>query len=311
MTPEMYHRYFREYENDPDLYLNKAEYVPYSYSEEKVDRYIQRQADLKRIPLAIMADDEIVGEVIIKDIEEHRSAVLSISLKNAAYKDRGYGTEAEKLAVRYVFLDLDIPTLYADTIKTNTRSRHVLEKIGFAFVREDEDFRYYRIDRDADRTGGETMNAEKAVTADIEDLVRLRLAFLAEDNGTLDDNMINSIKQSLPDYFIKHLNKDLFAYVRREGNTIVSCAFLLVIEKPMSPAFINGKTGTVLNVYTSTAFRHKGYARKVMEALMADANEMNLSVLELKATEDGYPLYKSLGFDDDHSKYHPMIKTGE
>ena len=153
MTPEMYHRYYREYENDPDLYLNKAEFVPYSYSEEKVDRYIQRQADLKRIPLAIMADDEIVGEVIIKNIEEHRSAVLSISLKNAAYKDHGFGTEAEKLAVRYVFRDLDIPTLYADTIKTNTRSRHVLEKIGFTFVREDEDFRYYRIDRDADRTG--------------------------------------------------------------------------------------------------------------------------------------------------------------
>ena len=71
MTPEMYHRYFREYENDPDLYLDKSKFVPYSYSEEKVDRYIQRQADLKRIPLAIMADDEIVGEVIIKNIERH------------------------------------------------------------------------------------------------------------------------------------------------------------------------------------------------------------------------------------------------
>ena len=126
MTPEMYHRYFREYENDPDLYLDKENYVPYSYSEEKVDRYIQRQADLKRIPLAIMADDEIVGEVIIKNIEEHRSAVLSISLKNAAYKDR---------------------------------------KTGFTFVREDEDFRYYRIDRDSDRTGEQTMHAEQAVAA--------------------------------------------------------------------------------------------------------------------------------------------------
>ena len=306
MTPEMYHRYYREYENDPDLYLNKAEFVPYSYTEEKVDRYIQRQADLKRIPLAIMADDEIVGEVIIKNIEEHRSAVLSISLKNAAYKDHGFGTEAEKLAVRYVFRDLDIPTLYADTIKTNTRSRHVLEKVGFSFIREDEDFRYYRIDRDADRTERKTMNAEKATTADIEDLVRLRLAFLAEDSGTLDEKETDIIKRSLPDYYSRHLNNDLFAYVIREDHTIVSCAFLLVVEKPMSPAFINGKTGSVLNVYTSPAFRHKGYARKVMEALTADAKDMGLSVMELKATDAGYPLYKSLGFSDDHSKYHPM-----
>ena len=27
MTPEMYHRYFREYENDLDLYLDKDKYT--------------------------------------------------------------------------------------------------------------------------------------------------------------------------------------------------------------------------------------------------------------------------------------------
>ena len=27
---------------------------------------------------------------------------------------------------------------------------------------------------------------------------------------------------------------------------------------------------------------------------------------ELKATEDGYPLYRSVGFEDDGSKYHIM-----
>lgn len=40
-----------------------------------------------------------------------------------------------------------IPVLYADTIRTNLRSQHVLEKVGFALVREDEDFKYYRIER--------------------------------------------------------------------------------------------------------------------------------------------------------------------
>lgn len=31
-------------------------------------------------------------------------------MKNSGYKDRGIGTQAEKLAVRYVFNELDIPT---------------------------------------------------------------------------------------------------------------------------------------------------------------------------------------------------------
>ena len=73
---------------------------------------------------------------------------MSVSLKNARWKDRGIGTQAEKLAVRYVFGELDIPVLYADSVRTNTRSQRVLEKAGFRFIREDGDFRYYRIDRD-------------------------------------------------------------------------------------------------------------------------------------------------------------------
>lgn len=36
MTPEMYHSYYREYENDPDLYLDKDKYTAYTYSKEKV-----------------------------------------------------------------------------------------------------------------------------------------------------------------------------------------------------------------------------------------------------------------------------------
>ena len=42
MTPEMYHAFFREYENDPDLYLDKNEFAPYVYNEAKVDAYIQK-----------------------------------------------------------------------------------------------------------------------------------------------------------------------------------------------------------------------------------------------------------------------------
>ena len=148
MTAEMYRSYFRKYENDPDLYLPGQEYIPYEYSDEKVEKYIRRQQDLKRVPLAILYDDEIVGEIVIKNMKQHKCATMSIVLQNAQYKGSGIGTQAERLAVQYVFDHLDIPTLYADTIQTNTRSQHVLEKAGFSLIREDQDFKYYRIDRE-------------------------------------------------------------------------------------------------------------------------------------------------------------------
>ena len=150
------------------------------------------------------------------------------------------------------------------------------------------------------------MNIEKAGTGDIEALVKMRLSYLVEDNGSLDAQDFAAIKKELPGYFQAHLGKDLFVYVIRDRQNIVSCAFLLIVEKPMSPAFINGRTGMVLNVYTCPSYRRKGCAKKIMEALLAEAKKMKISVIELKATEEGYPLYRSVGFDDDHSRYRMM-----
>lgn len=151
MTRAMFTEYCREYENDPDLYLDPAKYVPFQYSEAWIDRYLRRIADLGRVQLAILYGDEIVGEIVLKNIEPKQCATLSLTLKNASWKDRGIGTQAERLAVDYVFHELDVPVLYADSIQTNTRSQHVLEKVGFTFLREDEEFKYYEIRRDAPR----------------------------------------------------------------------------------------------------------------------------------------------------------------
>lgn len=147
MTAEMYHEYFKEYQNDLDLYIDKETYTPYVYEEEKVNRYIQRQIELNRKTFAIMFQDKMVGEIIIKNIEEHKYATLGIALKNSKYKDRGFGTKAEQLAIQYVFNELDIPVLYADCIVSNSRSQHVLEKVGFQFIKEEGDFKYYCIER--------------------------------------------------------------------------------------------------------------------------------------------------------------------
>ena len=147
MTAEMYHAFFREYQNDPDLYLDQNDFTEYVYDEIKVNAYIQRQIDLNRKPFAIMAGGEIVGELIIKNIVERQCATLGLALKNTRYKDKGYGTKAELLAIQYVFNTLDIPTLYADAILSNKRSQHVLEKVGFRLIKEEGNFKYYRIDR--------------------------------------------------------------------------------------------------------------------------------------------------------------------
>ena len=145
---------------------------------------------------------------------------------------------------------------------------------------------------------------EKATIKDINMLTDLRLAYLQEDLGVITDKEL--IQESLPGYYEKHLNKDLMVYVARDDEDIVACAFLLIVEKPMSPSFITGKTGTVLNVYTKPEYRNKGYAKKLMTMMLEDATAQDVSVIELKSTEYGYSLYKSVGFEDVVAKYHNM-----
>lgn len=150
------------------------------------------------------------------------------------------------------------------------------------------------------------MVVENANIEDVTLLTELRLEYLKEDHGKLSKSDIEIIRRDLPDYFKKNLNQNIFCYLIREKEEIAACAFLLVVEKPMSPEFITGRTGTVLNVYTKPQYRHKGYAKGIMNKLLSDAEEKNLSVVELKSTENGYHLYQSVGFADEVSKYHSM-----
>ena len=78
-----------------------------------------------------------------------RSCVMSIHLQNDSVKNRGFGTQAEVLALQYAFHEMKMETVCADAIKKNQRSWHVLEKVGFRITHQDDGFVYSRYDRDS------------------------------------------------------------------------------------------------------------------------------------------------------------------
>lgn len=128
------------------MYLDLNQFQKYTYDEEKVEEYIAKIKEKNRVPLAIMLQNEMIGEILFKDIKD-KSATLSIVMKNTKYKDHGYGTQAERKAIEYAFQNLKVEKLYADAIITNTRSQHVLEKVGFSEIKRDEEFVYYCIEK--------------------------------------------------------------------------------------------------------------------------------------------------------------------
>lgn len=148
MTRELCHEFFKSFENDPDIFMDMSLFSEYRYDEDAVDRYFYSKQKPDRVMLAIMKDDTVIGELQLKNIDRNkRECTLSIHMQNDGVKGHGYGTCAEKLALRYAFEELGMAAINADVVAKNTRSSHVLEKIGFEYIKEENGFKYYRFER--------------------------------------------------------------------------------------------------------------------------------------------------------------------
>lgn len=150
MTKELARQYFRNFQMDPMLFTDDSQFRPYVYNQADCDARVDRYAQLSRIYLAVMLDEEPVGEIVLKNIDsEQHHCTLGICLVSDTYKNRGIGTKAEILTLEYAFNELGMETVYADSIHRNKRSRHVLEKVGFRETGRDDAFVYYRCDKSA------------------------------------------------------------------------------------------------------------------------------------------------------------------
>ena len=142
---------------------------------------------------------------------------------------------------------------------------------------------------------------------DINDLdlfVKLRLDFLLEVIENIDDKTIEEIKNALNKYFIEQIPKNKFIGIICEYNEkTISTAFMAINEKPANPNFVNGKIGTILNVYTYPEYRKNGISTKIMEIIIEEAKNQNISEIDLLAREIGENIYRKLGFKESGMKY--------
>ena len=146
-----------------------------------------------------------------------------------------------------------------------------------------------------------------ATKDDINELIRLRIAYMMDDFGSVSEDERIALEKQLPDYFSRKLGSELIAFVARDENRIVSVAYLLIIEMPANLMLLNGIYGDVLNVYTEPEYRGKGLATSLMNNLIEYGKKAGLGRIDLMATDDGYPIYKKVGFEDKELKYKDMV----
>ena len=85
----------------------------------------------------------------------------------------------------------------------------------------------------------------EATKEDINELIRLRLAYMKDDFGSVTDRERTAMETQLPDYFDRKLGTELIAFVAKDGDKVVSVAYLHIIEMPANSLLLNGLYGEV------------------------------------------------------------------
>ena len=155
VTLERMHEFDRGFRRDPDTFSDMSLFSEYRYSPETTQKRFERYGAPDRRNFFILSEGRPIGEICLKHINwEKMEGELSIHLQNDAVKNRGAGTRAERLLLAYAFEELRLNAVTARVIPKNTRSRHVLEKTGFAFIRQEGGFLHYRLSRGEYTAGG-------------------------------------------------------------------------------------------------------------------------------------------------------------
>ena len=118
------------------------------------------------------------------------------------------------------------------------------------------------------------------------------------DMGKPDDERIRRVVEAFVPWIADAIRKERYiAWVATSSKgEIVSNAGMLLLEWPPNTRDLNLVRGYIMNVWTHPDHRRRGLARRLMEAVLAEAKRREIKVTALHASDYGRALYEQLGY---------------
>jgi GNAT superfamily N-acetyltransferase len=144
------------------------------------------------------------------------------------------------------------------------------------------------------------IKVRRAVVDDAGELVRLRGVMLAGMHGRepapgrWQESAAETLHRRLADP-----DGSLVAFVvdrPDEPDGLAACVVGTIEYRLAGPNNPSGRIGYVFNVVTDPGYRRRGYSRACMEALLGWYRRGGIARVDLRASDDGEPLYRALGF---------------
>ena len=134
----------------------------------------------------------------------------------------------------------------------------------------------------------------RATLADIAIIAAHRRAMFEEIGATQN---LDLVERAFADWLLSRLDATYFHWLATCDAKPIGSAGVLLLDWPPSPRDPRGGLGFIYNVYVEREHRRRGVARATLELLHQWAHDRNLGALALHASEDGRPLYETLGYE--------------
>jgi GNAT superfamily N-acetyltransferase len=143
----------------------------------------------------------------------------------------------------------------------------------------------------------ENLIIREATLDDIPEILRQRRAMYL-DMDYEDSPALAEMLSTCEPYLRQALaNQSFRSWMVILGHDIVGGGAVIVSPWPSHPYDLECRRATILNVYVYPEFRRQGIARELMRTIIAWCRKEGFASVFLHASEDGRPLYRSLGFE--------------
>jgi GNAT superfamily N-acetyltransferase len=145
-------------------------------------------------------------------------------------------------------------------------------------------------------TAEANMRIREATVADLAAIMRHRRGMFI-DIGCCDNDALDAMEDTSAPFIKAGLEKGSFrAWLADVNGNVVAVGGLVIVDHPSAPNDPRPQRAWILNMYTEPQYRHRGYAKAIIEAIIAWCRVQGFISVSLHASDAGRHLYEVLGF---------------
>ncbi len=153
------------------------------------------------------------------------------------------------------------------------------------------------------------MTLREATPADLSAILRHRRGMFRE-MGCADEAALDAMEATSSPFIGAGLADGSYrGWLVEFEARVVAGGGLVVVGFPSTPRDPSPRRVWILNMYTEPEYRSRGYARAIVEIMIAWCRERGFAWVSLHASDAGRHLYETLGFQPSNEMHLPLKES--